>query len=434
MTLLKLISVSSDVLGELAQELLIYKYPYHFNRTGQKLMLNITALPQVNASPDNSTAINTSTASSKEPGSDKFSKILAREVSESTTNREANNTSAAAPSPAEHPDTQSHPDEKDSAGTATATTAMTSTDTATPGNASIYDLLPPNIIVTDAAVASVVAATDPIAPVLAQPVNLNAEFTPTISPISFLSPMAAEDVESIPGTPFQATNQSMQQKPVQSGYVTMTNNLWQSLGTDTADFAISGNSLSFSSEFAKSIQASNTEPLLSLSNDSVPTQSFNLSSATSTTSPAIPHDISIDQQVGQPKWNNDFAQKIVWLTTQHNQTAEIRLNPAHLGPVEITLNIMQDQATAQFSSPHLAVREAIEAALPKLREMMAENGIELGNVTVGADSFQQENRQQQAQHSAKSADSRYDPGMESATPIETTMVSHRHQGMVNTFA
>lgn len=391
-------------------------------------MLNITALPQINASPDNSTATNTSTASSKEPGSDKFSKILAREVSESATNREANNPSAVAPSPAENPDTQSHPDEKDPAGTATATT---STDTVTPGNASIYDFLPPS---TDTAAASVAAVTDPIAPILAQPVNLNAEFTPTISPVSFLNATAAEDVESIPGTPFQATNQSMQQKPVQSGYVTMTNNLWQSLGTDTADFAISGNSLSFSSEFTKSIQTIDTEPLLSLSNDSAPTQSFNLSSVTSTISPAIPHDISVDQQVGQPKWNNDFAQKIVWLTTQHNQTAEIRLNPAHLGPVEVTLNIMQDQATAQFSSPHLAVREAIEAALPKLREMMAENGIELGNVTVGADSFQQENRQQQAQQSAKSADSRYDSGMESATPLETTIVSHRHQGMVNTFA
>lgn len=394
-------------------------------------MLNTTTLPQVNALPDNSTAINNNAVNSKGSDREQFSKILAREVSESTTNREANNTSTPTSSPAEHPDTQSRPDETGPASTAT---AMTATDTVTPISASIYDLLPQNITATESTVTITDVATDSITPVLVQPANLNADFTPTVSPISFLNQPIAEDAELTPNTLSQAMNQPMQQKPVQSGYITMTDNLWQSLGTDTADFAISGNSLSFSSEIAKSIQTSDTELLLSLSNDPVPTQPFNLSSTTSTSSPVIPHDISVDQQVGQPKWNNDFAQKIVWLTTQQNQTAEIRLNPAHLGPVEVTLNIMQDQATAQFSSPHLAVREAIEAALPKLREMMAESGIELGNVTVGADSFQQENRQQQAQHSAKSTDNRYDSNMESVTQVETTVVSHRHQGMVNTFA
>jgi len=104
--------------------------------------------------------------------------------------------------------------------------------------------------------------------------------------------------------------------------------------------------------------------------------------------------VQVDQPVGQPRWGGDFAQKIVWLTSQHHQVAEIHLNPAHLGPVDVMLNISQDQATVQFVSPHLAVREAIEAALPKLREMMAENGIQLGNVMVGAESFQQDNRQQ----------------------------------------
>ena len=50
-------------------------------------------------------------------------------------------------------------------------------------------------------------------------------------------------------------------------------------------------------------------------------------------------DIHVDLPVGQPKWGGEFAQKIVWLSSQQNQVAEIRLNPAHLGPVEVMLSI-----------------------------------------------------------------------------------------------
>ena len=98
------------------------------------------------------------------------------------------------------------------------------------------------------------------------------------------------------------------------------------------------------------------------------------------------------------------------------------------------LSITQDQSTAQFSSPHLAVREAIEQALPRLREMMAENGITLGNVMVGSDSFQQDNRQQQAHHSARDTNNMAGTRPETAGQIDTAVMPSRHLGMVNTYA
>jgi len=73
--------------------------------------------------------------------------------------------------------------------------------------------------------------------------------------------------------------------------------------------------------------------------------------------------------------------------------AELHLNPPHLGPLEVRLSITSDQnavANAQFTSPHAAVREAIEAAMPRLREILAESGVTLGNTTVGNDSFRQQ--------------------------------------------
>ncbi len=164
------------------------------------------------------------------------------------------------------------------------------------------------------------------------------------------------------------------------------------------------------------------------------------SAPSSSTSPTVvtPPDISLTAQLGQPKWGDEFAQKIVWLAGQQQQVAEIRLNPAHLGPIEIMLSITNDQgtqATAQFVSSHLAVREAIEAALPKLREMMADNGITLGNVTVDSNSSQQQRdswRQENAatRFSTNQAETHNEP----TDQLKTTITTSNHHGMVNTFA
>ena len=238
-----------------------------------------------------------------------------------------------------------------------------------------------------------------------------------------------------PMTPI--ANQLLQQRLAQSNlmvsnFTALPNNFWQSL--DTADSAAYGNFLPFSSEISESIPINMGEPILSVHNESISSQPFSLgNSASSASLNAVPQDIQIDLPVGQPKWEGEFAQKVVWLTSRQHQVAEIRLNPAHLGPVEVMLSITQDQATAQFVSPHPAVREAIEAALPKLREMMAESGIQLGNVMVGADSFQQESRQQ-AYHSGKGTSNMTGARPENSGQVEATAVPVRHQGIVNTYA
>jgi flagellar hook-length control protein FliK len=60
-----------------------------------------------------------------------------------------------------------------------------------------------------------------------------------------------------------------------------------------------------------------------------------------------------------------------------------------MGPLQIVLNISNDQATASFFSAQPEVRQALEAAFPKLREMMNEAGIQLGQATVSADTPRQ---------------------------------------------
>lgn len=96
--------------------------------------------------------------------------------------------------------------------------------------------------------------------------------------------------------------------------------------------------------------------------------------------------VAVESRLGAPGWGAELGQKVVWLANQQQQAAQINVTPPHLGPIEIRLNLTSDQASALFVSPHAAVREAIEAALPRLREMLAESGLSLGNVDVSAHS------------------------------------------------
>lgn len=154
-----------------------------------------------------------------------------------------------------------------------------------------------------------------------------------------------------------------------------------------------------------------------------------------TTSPVA--QARVDTPVRDPAFGQEFSQKIVWLAGQDKQSAQLTLNPPQLGPVEISLKINGDQATAVFSSPHAEVREAIEAALPRLREMMGSAGLELGQANVSSQSFQQQ-QEQAAQNQASasrggSAGGILAEGGNESTAVTGTVI-RQGNGLVDTFA
>ncbi len=106
--------------------------------------------------------------------------------------------------------------------------------------------------------------------------------------------------------------------------------------------------------------------------------------------PVAAQQLSVATQVGTTSaWSQDLSQKITWMVSGTGQnSAEIQLNPPDLGPLNVVLHVSGGQATALFTSPHEAVREAVNHALPRLKEMFAENGIMLGNASVSDQSQQ----------------------------------------------
>lgn len=141
----------------------------------------------------------------------------------------------------------------------------------------------------------------------------------------------------------------------------------------------------------------------------------------------------VQAPVSSPGWAQELAQRVVWLTRNDAQSAMITLNPAHLGPVEVRLSLVADQATAVFVSAHGDVREALEAALPRLREMFAGAGIELGHAQVNSQS------QRQAGGEGGAAAAREGSG---AAPVDAAVDDNEagrslrplSRGLVDTFA
>lgn len=146
--------------------------------------------------------------------------------------------------------------------------------------------------------------------------------------------------------------------------------------------------------------------------------------------------LAVEPRVGASGWEDALGQKVVWLASQNQQVAELHLNPPSLGPLEVRLTVSNDQATALFVSHHPAVRDAIESAMPRLREMLADSGIMLGNATVSAESFtQQQAFQQGAGQSSRQDTAPFGATGEDAWTVRSvTALPSGGNGLVDTFA
>jgi flagellar hook-length control protein FliK len=101
------------------------------------------------------------------------------------------------------------------------------------------------------------------------------------------------------------------------------------------------------------------------------------------TAPLLKTDVpAMSKNFADPEWSSELGDRIVWMNNRSLSAAELNLNPQHLGPVRIRIDMNQDQATITFSAQHASVREALEAAIPRLREMMSGQQLNLADVTV----------------------------------------------------
>ena len=91
---------------------------------------------------------------------------------------------------------------------------------------------------------------------------------------------------------------------------------------------------------------------------------------------------SLNVPVNHPGWGQAVGERLQWMVKQDVQQAQLKLNPRNMGPIEIKIAMNQEQATVTFVANHAMTREALDAAVPRLREMFGESGLNLVDVNV----------------------------------------------------
>jgi flagellar hook-length control protein FliK len=112
-------------------------------------------------------------------------------------------------------------------------------------------------------------------------------------------------------------------------------------------------------------------------------------------SPAVSGQPTLNLQpaLQSEAWGRVLSSRVIWMAREGVQQASLKLNPANMGPVEVKLHMHHDQATISFIAQHAATRDALEQALPRLRESFQENGMELAHADVSQENFSETDEQ-----------------------------------------
>lgn len=94
-----------------------------------------------------------------------------------------------------------------------------------------------------------------------------------------------------------------------------------------------------------------------------------------------------NNNAGREQWGETLTRRISMMAAGNNSQAQIQLDPPELGKLMVQLQIKGEQATVSFASPHAVVRDTLESTLPRLQEMLAEQGLDLVDVDVSDQSF-----------------------------------------------
>ena len=137
-------------------------------------------------------------------------------------------------------------------------------------------------------------------------------------------------------------------------------------------------------------------------------------------------------KMGSNEWAQGLSQRVMVLTSQNNQFAEIQLDPPELGALRVKVQITQEGVNVNFSSTHAAVRDAVEQSIPRLREMMEEQGLSLGESSV---SDEQEDNAYAASDDAQGGVGGADGELEGEEQsLENLVVDGQMTGLVDYYA
>jgi flagellar hook-length control protein FliK len=130
-----------------------------------------------------------------------------------------------------------------------------------------------------------------------------------------------------------------------------------------------------------------------------------LAALTQAATPKTANAVPVNQPIAmhQSGWTEEVVNRVMYLSSANLKAADIQLQPAELGRLDIRVNMVPDQQTqVTFMSAHPSVREALDGQMHRLRDMFAQQG--MGQVDVNV-SDQSRGWQGQGQEQAQQGQS-----------------------------
>ena len=136
--------------------------------------------------------------------------------------------------------------------------------------------------------------------------------------------------------------------------------------------------------------------------------------------------------IHQPEGQQQLAEKIRWMVNARNSMAEIRLDPPELGSMQVRVNVSGDSASVSFVVQSPQARDALAQAEPRLRDMLAEQGISLGESFVSQQQQQSTGEGQTGTGSGGQGEFAGEPDEE--TQISEQPLTRQAQGGIDDYA
>jgi flagellar hook-length control protein FliK len=96
--------------------------------------------------------------------------------------------------------------------------------------------------------------------------------------------------------------------------------------------------------------------------------------------------LPVQTPVGASGWTEEVGTHVIWMAHQGVSSASLRLQPEHLGPLEVKISLHDSTASVWFGANEPETRTALQAALPQLKEMFAAQGMMLTDAGVSRES------------------------------------------------
>ena len=127
--------------------------------------------------------------------------------------------------------------------------------------------------------------------------------------------------------------------------------------------------------------------------------------------------------------NEQVAEKVQMMMSKNLKNLDIRLDPPELGHMKIRMTMNNDVANVHFTVNSQQARDVIEQTLPRLREMLAQQGMQLADSSVQQQSSGQGqdryNSGEQQSGSNRTNDTQGDENLDSGSNLELNVASKR---------